>query len=100
MSNETLTDPLGRIVTLYDRTWFAHVLRGHPEMRPHRRLATSAVENPIEIRYSMSDDNCRVYYGKGPRDDVMVAVIADVVSGIVKTAYLAKRTSPGGAEWS
>jgi hypothetical protein len=29
----------------------------------------------------------------------MVAVIADVKAGFVKTAYMARKVSPGGKEW-
>lgn len=100
MADTTLTDPMGRTVVLHDRTWSAHVLRGHPEVAPWRALAENAVASPREIRYSTSDADCRIYYGRGPQTGLMIAVVADVKLGVVKTVYLARRPSPGGVEWS
>jgi hypothetical protein len=100
VADTTLTDPMGRTVVLRDRTWFAHVLRGHREVGPWRDLAENAVASPREIRYSMSDANCRIYYGRGPESGLMIAVVADVELGVVKTVYLARKPSPGDVEWS
>ena len=36
MADVTLVDPLGRHVTLHDFTWYGHILKRHPEMRPLR----------------------------------------------------------------
>jgi len=30
MIDRHLQDPLGRRITLHDRTWFGHIVRGHP----------------------------------------------------------------------
>lgn len=100
MSDSELVDPLGRKTTLHDRTWYAHILHGHPELESLRGLVENTVTNPDEIRYSISDGNCRIYYGSGPQERLSVAVVADVVLGIVKTAYLSRKISPGGVEWS
>ena len=100
MTDALLVDPLGRRIELRDRTWFGHVLKGHPEVAPFRGLAEAAVTRPLEIRFSTSDPDCRVYYGKGPVPRLRLAVIADVRSGSVKTAYLARKASAGGVEWS
>ena len=100
MADSFLEDPLGRRIVLHDRTWFGHVLKGHPEVAPFRALAEAAVLHPFEIRFSAADPDCRVYYGKGPDARLRMAVVADVGSGTVKTAYLARKASPGGVEWS
>ena len=98
MADRSLTDPLGRTLTLHDSGWFGHVLKRHPEMRPHRTLVEQAVRSPMRICFSTSDPDCRLYYGPGPRGGIMVCVVADVVAGLVKTAYLASRQK-GAVEW-
>ncbi len=100
MADSKLTDPLGREITLHDRTWAAHIVKGHPEIAPHRKLVEQAVTAPEEIRQSKSDPNCRLYYGHGPRPTVKIVVVADVAQGIVKTAHLARKITGGAVEWS
>ncbi len=100
MVDAFLTDPLGRMIALHDRTWHGHILKAHPEMSSTRSLAERTLRSPDEIRHSHSDPNCRIYYGPGPRPGVRMMVIADVVIGLVKTAHLAKRVSGGTQEWS
>ncbi len=100
MGDTRLTDPLGRVVVLHDRTWYGHVLRGHPEVKECRELVEKAVEQPDEIRYSRSDEDCRLYFGRGPRADARIMVVADVVRGFVKTAHLCDRVSGRTVEWS
>jgi hypothetical protein len=95
-----LVDPLGRRVVLQDRTWFGHVVKGHPDVAGARRLVEQAVSRPLEIRHSAADDDCRLFFGRGPRKAVMIVVVADVVRGVVKTAHLAKKLSGGAIEWS
>ena len=99
MADTVLIDPLGRRVVLHDFTWVRHILIRHPEMRPHRHLAEEAVRNPLAIRCSRVDADCRTYYGRGPRAGIMVAVIANVKAGFVKTAFLTTRKK-GICEWS
>jgi hypothetical protein len=99
MANETLTDPLNRYIVLHDRTWFGHILKGHPEIASSRHLAEMAVRQPIEIRESRADPDCRLYYGRGPRIGLMIMVVADVRLGFVKTAHLAKSITGGAREW-
>lgn len=100
MADSTLVDPLGRPVVLHDRTWYGHILRGHPELAACRALVNAAVEEPELIRRSTADVDCRLYYGAGPRTVVRIVVVADVAVGIVKTAYLTKKESAGAIEWS
>ena len=100
MTDEALIDPLGRRVILRDRTWFGHIVKGHPEVAEHRGLVEDAVRSPEEVRHSRSDDNCRVYLGQGPRETVRIMVVADVNAGVVKTAHLCKKPSGGALEWS
>ncbi len=100
MADTHLTDPLGRRLVLYDRTWYGHIVKGHPEVRRHRYLVEAAVRAPVEIRNSQSDVDCRLYFGPGPRADVRIMVVADIVRGLVKTAHLAKRITGGAVEWS
>ncbi len=98
LTDSVLQDPLGRRIVLHDRTWYAHVIRGHPEVRAHRALAEEAVASPETIRSSSSDANCRKYVGRGPRSAVKMIVVADVAQEVVRTACLAKRVT-GEIEW-
>ena len=100
MPDDQLSDPLGRRFVLQDRTWFAHILRGHPEIAECRQLVCNAVTSPFEVRLSISDPDCRLYFGHGPRSGVIMMVVGDVLAGVVKTAHLAKRVSGGDVEWS
>lgn len=100
MTDSLFIDPLGRIVVLRDRTWFGHIVRGHPEVADYRNLVDNAVRMPHEIRQSRSDPKCRLYFGPGPRPTVRMMVVADVVEGVVKTAHLCDRVSGGPLEWS
>src|SRR5947208_3268202 len=98
MADRTFRDPLGRFITLHDHTWYGHVLQHHAEMRRHRHLVEEAIQNPLEIRFSDADPDCRLYFGSGPRKRIMIVVAANVVEGFVKTAHLV--TAPKGAvEW-
>ncbi len=54
---------------------------------------------PIQIHFSRSGAECRIYYGPGPRQGIMIQVVADVVQGVVKTAHLARKITGGGVEW-
>lgn len=100
MADATLTDPLGRRIVLSDRTWFGHIVKGHPEVAECRDLAERAIRQPEEIRFSKADPDCRLYYGPGPRPSVRMMVVADVVGGVVKTAHLARKATGGATEWS
>ena len=100
MADATIVDPLGRRIVLHDATWYAHVLRNHRELAPHRSVAEAAIASPIEIRHSKSDPDCRLFYGTGPRPAVMMVVVANVVNGFVKTAYQVKKFAEGSIEWS
>ena len=96
----TLTDPLGREFVLADRTWYGHIIIGHPEMAPHRALVEQAVAAPLGIWISSSNADARLCYGTGPRAGVFVAVVVDVPLGIVKTAYLTKSMTGANQEWT
>jgi hypothetical protein len=100
MADTCLVDPLGRELVLHDRTWLRHIVKGHPEIAGDRSFVEEAVLDPDEIRMSLSDTDCRIYYGRGPRVGVKMMVVADVVVGIVKTAHLARRIAGGDVEWS
>lgn len=100
MPNSTLKDPLDRVLVMHDRTWYGHIVRGHPEVGDHRTLVEKALESPDEIRISRSDSDCRLNFGQGPHAGLTMMVVADVVRGIVKTAHLCKRVSGGRQEWS
>ena len=99
MADSTLKDPLGRVLVLSERTWYGHVLRGHPEMKGLRRLVEAAIRRPDEVRFSQSDPDCRLYFAAGPRPALRILVVGDVVGGFVKTAHLARRISGGDREW-
>jgi hypothetical protein len=99
MADTTLVDPLGRTVVLHDATWYGHIIKRHGELAPHRKLVERAIRDPLEIRFSTSDPDCRKCYGNGPRGGIMIVVVIDVVAEIVKTAYLANRMT-GAVEWS
>ncbi len=100
MPDVHLIDPLGRRITLHERTWYGHIVKAHPEMEATRSLAERVVGSPDEIRYSNSDPDCRLYFGPGPRSGIRMVVVVDVVLGLVKTAHLAKKMSGGAQEWS
>ncbi len=100
MADVKLNDPLGREVVLHDRTWYGHIVKGHPEITGDRTLVEEAVTTPDEIRQSNSDADCRLYFAPGPRPAVKMMVVVDVSAGVVKTAHLAKRVSGGALEWS
>jgi hypothetical protein len=100
MADAKLTDPLGREIVLHDHTWHAHIVKYHPEVKPHRSLVEQAIGSPDEIRHSNSDADCRLYYGPGPRADVIMMLVGDVSLGIVKTAHLARKVTGGALEWS
>lgn len=100
MADAHLVDPLGRTIVLHDRTWYGHIVKGHPNVSKHRVLAESAVRAANEIRFSRSDADCRLYYGSGPRPGLQMVVVADVLVGVVKTAYLSRRVSGGDIEWT
>lgn len=99
MEPTRLVDPLGRAVRFTEGAWFNHILKGHPEMAPYRASVEAAVTAPTAIHVSTSDPNCRLYYGPSHRSGFMIAVVADVGGGFVKTAYLTKRVKPGTQEW-
>lgn len=99
MSDTSHVDPLGRTVVLRNSTWEGHILIGHPEIAPDRDLVGAAIESPIRIEWSARDADGWRYYGRGPRPGVMMHVAADVVLGIVKTAFLVERFSGGVEEW-
>jgi hypothetical protein len=100
MPDTAIQDPLGRRIVLHERTWSVHICRGHPEIAAHRDRVENAVGKPAEIRFSRIDPDCRIYYGAGPRAGLMIAVVADVQQGLVKTAYLARKMAAGVVEWS
>lgn len=99
MADSILIDPLKRKIVLNDHTWFGHILKGHPSMRTERAKAEQAVRDPSEIQVSTYDADCRVYYGRPGKGGVMIAVVADVVVGLVKTAYEAAKKKTGSVEW-
>lgn len=99
MADRQMTDPLGRQITLTERTWYEHIVEGHPEIARHQALVEAAIADPLVIRLSRSDPDCRLYFGRGPRQGVTMLVVADVRRGMVKTAHLARRQFGGATEW-
>ncbi len=98
MADITLRDPPGRSISLHDHTWYGHILKGHPEVQPFRALVEAAIFSPLEIRFTLADADCRIYYKDVPSGVLLIAVVADVVAGFVKTTYLC-RTMKGATEW-
>ena len=99
MADVRVTDPLKRVIRFTSGNWTGHVTKRHPEVGSFRRLAEQAVRRPLEIRFSPSDSECRLYFGKGPRPGVMIVVVANVLRGLVKTAHFVK-VARGDLEWS
>ncbi|MFN0011456.1 MAG: hypothetical protein ACKVS8_07410 [Phycisphaerales bacterium] len=97
--NSALKDPLGRLVVLHDATWYGRILKGHPNLAPHRALVEQTVRTPAAVHPSVSDPDCRLYYGPAPIADRMMCVVANVREGFVMTAYFCKRLKPGASEW-
>ncbi|MEX0774278.1 MAG: hypothetical protein WD042_01050 [Phycisphaeraceae bacterium] len=88
------------MITLHDYVWFGHIIKGHPELASHRHEVEQAVVLPEQIRISTSDADCRIYYGQASARGRRVALVADIVAGVVKTAYFARRIKAGVVEWS
>jgi hypothetical protein len=99
MADSNLQDPLGRVITLHDHTWYGHIIKGHSEVRAHRRLVEDAIKSPLEIRVSAADPSCRLYYGTGPRAGILLVAVVDLTLFLVRTAYLARKAK-GAVEWS
>jgi hypothetical protein len=99
VTDSALTDPLGRSIVLHDRRWHGHIIKRHPEIESYMPLLRRAITEPIEIRYSQADVDCRVYFGEGPRKGIMIAIVVDLAGGFVKTAHLIK-AAKGVVEWS
>jgi hypothetical protein len=99
MPDTILIDPLGRKIVMHDHTGYGHIVKGHPDVRAGRAFAENAISNPLEIRRSKSDADCRPYYGISATAGTMIVVVADVALGVVKTAYRAK-VMKGLVEWS
>jgi hypothetical protein len=99
LADPTFHDPLGRVITLSDHTWYGHILHCHPAMEEYQHGIGHAIVNPREIRFDASDPNCRVYFGDKTRGGMMIAVVADISGGRVKTAHLVK-AAKGAVEWS
>lgn len=100
MADKTFVDPLDRRITLHDRTWYGHVLKGHPELKAERQKVGRTIEGPEDIRLSLSDPEVRLYHGKAKRSGLYLRVVADVRKGIVKTAHYVVRPQGGAIEWS
>jgi hypothetical protein len=98
MADFTAVDPLGRRNTLHDRTWFGHVIKGHPDMAFKRPSVERAIASPERITFSLSDPDCRLFYGLAEPDGLMVTVVVNVTEGFVKTAYRS-RQAKGVVEW-
>ena len=99
MGDSNLQDPMGRALRLFEQTWSGHILPHHPEMAPLRKEVENAILNPLEIRVSPSDADCRFYFSSGPRKGIFILVVGDVVRHVVKTAHLV-RAMKGVREWS
>ncbi len=100
MPDVQITDPLGRTITLHERTWYGHILKAHPEMDGMKLRVEEVVGSPAEIRHSNSDPDCRLYYGPAKPLEITIMVVVDVALALVKTAHFARRVSGGAQEWS
>jgi hypothetical protein len=99
MGEWTLVDPLGREVLLSEHTWDRHVLVAHPDMYGGRDFVERAITAPRSIWFNSSDADVRIYYGNGPSPYLIVAIKANIQSGIVLTAHLAKKETGASIEW-
>jgi hypothetical protein len=99
MADSILTDPLKRKIVLKDSAWFGHIVKGHPDMALRRLRAEQTVRQPAEIQISTYDPDCRLYYSEPNKAGLMIAVVVDVVAGVVKTAYAAMKRKKGTVEW-
>jgi hypothetical protein len=100
MADQTFVDPLGRAIVFHDRTWYGHILKGHPELRSERHSIGLAIEEPTDIRHSLSDDDVRLYHGNARRRGLYVRVVADVKKLLVLTAHYVRTPQGGPIEWS
>ncbi len=74
MADSVLTDPLGRVCTLSERTWERHILVVHPDMDGGREAVEEAISNPNSIWISRADSDVRIYFTNGPKRGLLIAV--------------------------
>ncbi len=100
MADTSLIAPLGRQITLHDRTWYGHILPGHPDLASHRSLVHAALTDPLSIRIEPGDAKNRLYIGAGLKEDRIIVVVSSLPLRLVKTAFQApSRRAKGVIEW-
>ncbi len=100
MADSRLIDPLGRHMTLHDRTWFGHVIKFHPELVEYRDEVEQSIIQPDDIVFSTSDSACRMYHRQSVRRGRIIVTVVDLEGGFVKTAHFVKTARKGRVEWS
>jgi len=86
----TTTDPLGRVVSCSEKTWYSHVEVGHPIFKGKADFVKQVIENPDVIYPSGTHANRTVYFGAGIRSEEVTCVIVEnndiAMTGDVVTA--------------
>ena len=99
MADTRIVDPLGRTIVLHEHTWMQHILKTHPDLATGRLRVHQTLRSPAVICYSRSVTTCRLYYDDLDGAGFRICVVADVLAGLVKTAYRARKIKAGGIEW-
>ena len=89
-------DPFGRVVTLTQAAWIAHILDSHPEMRGNENAVKDTIENPDFIYRSNYKESSELFFSKSLEStypNLYIRVVVDFTqpnAGIVKTALFTK----------
>ena len=102
MADFTTTDPLGNRITQQDTTWFGHIADGHADVLPHRQEVELALQWPSVIKRSVRNPDRRDYVrALQSEPGYQIAVVADIVEGLVVTAFRIRvgQFIPGEEVW-
>ena len=87
----------GLQVELDDDHWKSHIIKGHPELMPHRELAIETLRNLDGVYRSKRDPSTRIYarryrgirIGETLVEEISLRVIVREDNGSIVTAYFA-----------
>lgn len=99
---ETLIDPRGIEITLYEQTWNVHIIEGHPEMVNRYFDMKATVETPDHIREGRNPATENLYVKQFQSDHVFVSTrLMNQTMTIVTSSYSGEdRESRGKIIWS
>ena len=94
------TDHLGRKVVLEKKTFYGHIVPGHPEMAGNELAIQESVEKPLFVIESKQNSNVFLYVTQSQKSTYPNLYIKTVVDhstnvGFVKTSFFQKNLQPG-----